>query len=205
MNYTQSRGNALSVVRWDVADKERSNRVIASRSLEVKMLKTNVKNLAVVASLIALNIVLSRFVSINAWNIKIGFTFISLYVAGYLYGPITAAIVGGLGDFIGASLFPIGPYFPGFTLTAVLTGLLFGLFLKDQNNFKVIIFTVLINEIVCSLVLNTYWIHLLYNADYKVLLISRLLQCGVMSIVEILTIKFLSKSMDIFKRRYLIK
>lgn len=169
------------------------------------MLKTNVKNLAVVASLIALNIVLSRFVSINAWNIKIGFTFISLYVAGYLYGPIAAAIVGGLGDFIGASLFPIGPYFPGFTLTAVLTGLLFGLFLKDQNNFKVIIFTVLINEIVCSLVLNTYWIHLLYNADYKVLLISRLLQCGVMSIVEILTIKFLSKSMDIFKRRYLIK
>ena len=83
-----------------------------------ELLKT--KNLALIALLIALNVVLSRFLSFNVWNLKIGFTFVSLIFAAYFTGPVGAAIVGGAGDLIGALMFPIGAYFPGFTLTAVL-------------------------------------------------------------------------------------
>ena len=85
------------------------------------------------AALIAAAIVLSRFLSINAWNLKIGFTFVPVFLAAYLYGPLGGAIVGGIADFLGATLFPIGAYFPGFTLTCVLTGVVYGLLLQKKQ------------------------------------------------------------------------
>ena len=85
------------------------------------MKKLDVKTMVTCAALIAAAIVLSRFLSINAWNLKIGFTFVPVFLAAYLYGPLGGAIVGGIADFLGATLFPIGAYFPGFTLTCVLT------------------------------------------------------------------------------------
>ena len=83
--------------------------------------------------LTAMEIVLNRFLSINAWNLKIGFSFVPVAIAGMLFGPIPAAIVAALGDFVGALVFPIGPYFPGFTFTAFLTGIVFGFFLKGKT------------------------------------------------------------------------
>ena len=82
----------------------------------------NTRTLVTMGLLLALEIVLSRFLSINAWNIKIGFNFVPVAVAALLYGPLGGAIVAAMGDFLGAILFPIGPYFPGFTFTAFLTG-----------------------------------------------------------------------------------
>lgn len=75
--------------------------------------------------LVAVHVLLSRILSVNAWNMKIGLAFLPVYAAAYLYGPWIAAIVGGLGDLIGALIFPIGPYFPGFTLSCALTGVIF--------------------------------------------------------------------------------
>ena len=51
----------------------------------------------------------------------------ALVIAAVVHGPVAAALVGGLGDMIGAIAFPTGSYFPGFTLTQVLMGLSFGL------------------------------------------------------------------------------
>ena len=95
--------------------------------------------LTTLALLTAIEIVLSRFLSVNAWNIKIGFSFVPVVVAAILYGPIAAGIVAALGDFVGAILFPIGTYFPGFTLTAFLTGCVFGLFLHKKQSWPRII------------------------------------------------------------------
>ena len=39
----------------------------------------------------------SRFFSINAWNLKIGFAFVPVFAAAYLYGPLVAGLVGALG------------------------------------------------------------------------------------------------------------
>ena len=73
------------------------------------MKKINTKLIVTIGLLTAIQIVLSRFLSINAWNIKIGFAFVPVFVAAWLYGPVPAMLVGGLGDFLGAILFPIGP------------------------------------------------------------------------------------------------
>ena len=52
------------------------------------MKKLDLKAMVTCAALIAAAIVLSRFLSINAWNLKIGFTFVPVFIAAYLYGPI---------------------------------------------------------------------------------------------------------------------
>ena len=72
-----------------------------------------------VAALIAIEIVLSRFCSIATPIVKIGFGFVPIAVCGMLYGPVWAGVAGGAADLLGAVLFPIGAYFPGFTLSAV--------------------------------------------------------------------------------------
>ena len=97
-------------------------------------MKINIKRIAVVGLLLALEIILSRFCSYSVWNSKIGFAFIPVVICAMLYGPVYSAILSGLADFLGAILFPIGAYFPGFTLTATLIGAVFGLFLYSGSN-----------------------------------------------------------------------
>lgn len=157
------------------------------------------QNLALAALLIAANVVLSRFLSINLWNLKIGFTFLTVVFAAYFLGPVAAALVGGLGDLIGALLFPIGAYFPGFTLTAILTGLCFGFFLHQKISLPKICLSVAINELIGSLLINTLWISILYGSDFKALFLTRLLtQVLPMLVIETLVIQLIfGKSMMI--------
>ncbi len=148
------------------------------------------------AMMIALNVVLSRFVSINAWSTKIGFTFVTVYIVAYRYGWIAAAVTAALGDFIGAMLFPIGPFHPGFTISAALTGVVYGLLLEHNDNNPRIVLAVLINQFVIGLMINSFWIHTLYNAPYNTLLPTRLLQSCIMTAVEIITIKLINRYFD---------
>ena len=79
------------------------------------------------AMLIAVEVVLNRFLSINTMGLKIGFSFVPIVIAAMLFGGVRAGIIYALADLIGALLFPIGPYFPGFTVSAFLMGLIYGL------------------------------------------------------------------------------
>ena len=151
--------------------------------------------IVILAMLTAMEIVLSRFLSVNAWNLKIGFSFVPVVVAGMLYGPLGGAAVAGLGDFLGAVLFPIGPYFPGFTATALLTGLVFGLFLKKEQTVVRAVCAVGINQLILSLLLNTLWISVLYHNPYWPTLISRIPQCAILIPVQIIVILVLAPAM----------
>ena len=84
------------------------------------MSKFNTKKLITLSVLVAMDVVLTRFLSINAWNTRIGFGFVPMVIAAMMYGPLSAGIVAALADFIGAILFPTGPYFPGFTFSVFL-------------------------------------------------------------------------------------
>ena len=147
--------------------------------------------LAILGILLAMEIVLSRFLSISAWNVKIGFSFVPIVLAALLFGPMPAAAVAALGDFLGAILFPIGPYFPGFTLTAALTGLTFGLLLYRKNSVVNSLLAVLIVQWILGLLLNTYWIHVLYQSPFVPLLATRAAQAALLSVVQFVTIRAL--------------
>ena len=163
------------------------------------MKKKSTQMLVTIALLVAMHIILSRFLSINAWNIKIGFAFVAVFVGAYLYGPIAGAAVGGLGDFLGAILFPIGAYFPGFTLNCALTGVVMGLLLyKKQTPLRVVL-TAAINEAGISMWITPIWISILYGSPYWPLIISRLPQIGILFVVEIVVIFLMIKVMERIK------
>ena len=164
------------------------------------MSKISFRTIARLGILLAAEIVLSRFLSISLWNIKIGFSFIPIVIAAILFGPIPAAAVAALGDFLGAILFPVGPYYPGFTFTAFLTGTVYGLFLHKKQTFPRILFATLINQIPLSLFLNTLWISILYGKVYWPLFTSRIPQTAVLIAFQLLLIPGIAKIMPrIFK------
>ena len=103
MNNTATReGNRMNVPIW-------------KRELSI-----NTQQLVTMALLVALDIVLSRFGSINLWNTRIGFGFVPIVVAGMLLGPFKAAVTAAVADVIGALLVPTGAFFPPLTVTACL-------------------------------------------------------------------------------------
>ena len=159
----------------------------------------SVQKLVILGVLVAMEIVLSRFLSFNTWSTKIGFGFIPVAAAAILMGPVEAAVVGGLADFLGATLFPIGAYFPGFTATAALTGLVFGLFFhKEQTPLRVIP-AVLINQFILGFLVNSYWISLLYGSPFKELLATRVTQSVLLSVVQTAGILVLAKVLQRIK------
>lgn len=70
--------------------------------------KMSAQKLVILAFFVALYIVLERFFSFNVWNMRVGFAFIALALAGMLYGPLAAGLVGAVGDILGMLLFQIG-------------------------------------------------------------------------------------------------
>lgn len=181
------------------------------------MQKFSTRMLVTLSVLVALQVVLTRFCSFNAWNVRIGLGFTALVIAGIFYGPVAAAIVGGLGDFIGSIAFPTGSYFPGFTLTQILMGLVFGFALyrkyynaplfpsgsepeqnvgtnltgNPQTQILRIVIAVLINQCIFSLLLNTLWISVLYGSSFTALLSTRALQAAVTAPIQIVIISVL--------------
>lgn len=154
---------------------------------------TNTQRLTTLGLLIAMEIVLSRFLSLSAWNVKIGFSFVPIALAAILYGPMAGAVVAALGDLIGAILFPIGAYFPGFTFTALCTGAVLGLLLHKKQSLARVIAAVAVNQLVFSLLVNSLWISLLYTSPYLPLLATRIFQCVVLGPVQVVGIFLLVK------------
>lgn len=161
----------------------------------------DLKTMALVGVLLAMQIVLARVLSISLWNLRIGFSFIPVFIAARKFGPMEAAVVAGLGDFLGAILFPVGPYFPGFTVTAVLMALSNGFFFHKKCTLGRISLSVIINQIGGSLLLNSLWLSILNRTPYVPLLATRVYQMVVMTVVQIVVAQLiLIKSKNVLAR-----
>ena len=107
-----------------------------------------------------------------------------------------------MGDFLGALLFPSGAYFPGFTLTAVLTAACTAFFIHKNATFLRVTLSVIINQIFGSVLLNSLWISLLFGKGYWGLLPGRIIQAGVMTVLQIVLTYFLFGKNSPIKSRF---
>jgi len=164
--------------------------------------KISVRSTALMGLMIALQIVFSRFLSIQTWNLKISFGFLPLVITAILLGPVEAGLTGAIADFLGTIIFPTGPYFPGLTLTALLTGIVWGLFFHNKVTLPRVIMAAAINNFIFSLLLNGYWISMLYGSPYAGVLQVRVPQACLMFMAEIVIIPVLHEVL--FKRIKLI-
>lgn len=135
---------------------------------------SGLEKIIITALLIALAVVLSKLLSINLAFLRIGFGFIPIAVLAILFGPIWAGVASAIADVLGAIIFPTGAFFPGFTVSAFLTGLIFGLFLyKKEITWARSFISCALVCLLVNLLLNTYWLTFFISSEYTVLLASR--------------------------------
>lgn len=165
----------------------------------------NVRTLTMASLLTALGIIAGLFKIPITNIIEIRFSSIPLAIAGSLFGPYVAGIVGIITDIGGFIIKPTGPYFPGFTLSTAISGVIFGVILRQRNgraSFTKIALAVLLNTIVVNLLMNSVWLTLLYGkGGFLAVLYARILKEVVMIPINIILIAAISKPVDMYLRR----
>lgn len=161
--------------------------------------------------LLALVIVLNRFVSIKTQLLVIDLTFIPIMMSAIWLGPKYTTLIAVLADFLGAILFPFGAYFPGFTVSAGLVGLIYGIFLykkpgSNMTNKQFIIRLLISNLLVLGVVrifVTALWLKILYGQAYLVIVSTRVLTQVLMFPICVITIYLLEKLTRPIVNRYL--
>ena len=150
----------------------------------MKQQKTT-KIMVTCALLVALQVILARFLSINTTFVVVNFSFL-------------AVAVGGVSDLVGASLFPFGAFFPGFTLTAALVGLVYGAFLhtktgdlQGKSGWLRVVGASLSASLI-RFVLNSVWLYIMYGAGLFGMLPARITETVCMVVAQLILLPVLS-------------
>lgn len=134
------------------------------------------QSMVFVAILVAIHVVLTRFLAIQTPIVRIGFGFIPIALSAMLFGPFVGGLTAALADIVGMIIFPKGAYFPGFTLSAFLGGMIYGVFLYNRPKSKLnVFFAVFCISLGVNLGLNTLWISILTGEAYKVIMLPRIM------------------------------
>ena len=135
--------------------------------------KLNVNRVAMLSVMIAFQIILKRFSFGTNW-FQISFVFLAIFLTGKWFGPLWSAIGCGISDVLGAILNGIA-FFPGFTLSTMVTGWIEGVFFfrRPVSWPRLIVSQVLVVFLVDAL-MNTTWLVMMYGMNFKVALLTRL-------------------------------
>lgn len=124
------------------------------------------RKMLILALLMAINVAISSiFIEVGP-NLRLYFTYIvNMIVAANFSLPlvITYAIVE---DFIAFFLFPSGPFFLGYTITAVAGCVIYHIFLHKEINLKNIIISKTLVNIFVNIGLNSLWSSMLFSKGY---------------------------------------
>jgi ECF transporter S component (folate family) len=157
-----------------------------------------VQDLAILAILIAFLVVFTRLLSFTSQFLRIGFACIPATIIGVMYPWYWSAIAGVVADLLGMALFPTGgAYFPGFTLSAFIIGVLYSFFYyeKEASWIRVAIATIVIVAL-DSLILTPLWLNLMYQTPFKALLAIRFVKAPITIVVQTLLTKIILDRMS---------
>lgn len=131
--------------------------------------------------LIALEVILTRFFAIQTPIVRYGFGFIPISISGILFGPLTAGVTAALADVMGMIIAPRGAYFPGFTISAFITGMIYGAVLhKRQITLFRVGFAVLLVTMISDLLLTTVWVSITTGNAVASIVAARILKSLIM-------------------------
>ena len=161
------------------------------------------KKIILSALLLALLIILSRFLSIKTPIVTISFSFVPTMLCAIWLGPKWTVLINVLADLIGATLFPFGSFFIGYTITTAVAALIYGvlLFKKEEDTYtekqfiiRVLLACILVTGI-ANIGLNTLWLSITTGKAFMVLIASRLVKELVMIPIKVITIIFLDRAL----------
>lgn len=125
-------------------------------------------NMIIFASMvIALSVIInSMFIPVGE-NLKIKFTFLVLSIGAMIYGPVVGIFAGAVLDTLSYIIMPSGVYFPGYTLSLMLSCLVYGLFFyrSQITVFKIFSAKFIINYFI-NVGLGSLWSSMLMGKGY---------------------------------------
>lgn len=159
------------------------------------------KKIILSALLLAMSIVLSRFLSIKTPIVTISFSFVPTMLCAIWLGPKWTILISVLSDLIGATLFPFGSFFIGYTITSAVAAAIYGflLYKKEENTYSDkqfilrMILAVVLVTVIANIGLNTLWLTITTGKAFMVLLASRIVKELIMIPIKIIIMVFLEK------------
>ncbi|KHD44686.1 membrane protein [Streptococcus uberis] len=134
------------------------------------------KTLPMSALLLAMDVVLYKL-AFGPSYFQVSFGFLSMALMGYLYGPMWAGFLEVLSTTINSTLFGTGNFHPIFLITAFLGGAINGIFLyRSQLRLRNIFVAQFLILLVVSLMMNSWFISIVYKADFSAVFWGRSLR-----------------------------
>ncbi len=136
------------------------------------------RDIAVIGLMIALKVVLTRFLAVETQFVRVGFSFIPTILLAIMYGPWVGAFSGALADVAGFFLFPKGFAFsPGFTISAAVAPIIYGMILyRKPLTLNRIMMACLAVTVIVNVGMNSLWLRILYDQAFSGMLPIRLAQ-----------------------------
>lgn len=159
---------------------------------------TQLRNVVFCGMMAAIAVILGYVATIRLGQyIRIGFSGLPNQVVDYLFGPAIGAIFGAALDIIKWFLQPTGDFFPGFTISAALGGIIYGYaFYKKNVTVKRVLIAQLIVKIFVNIGLNSLWLKMLYDQAIIALLPGRILSNAIMLPIDTFITYVMLKAVD---------
>lgn len=159
------------------------------------------KKIILTALLLTVELVLSRFLSIKTPILKISFAFVPTCVCAIWLGAKWTVLLNVLGDIMGATLFPVGAFFIGYTISAAVSGIIYGVLLykKEESSYTDkqflarIWISVFLVACISNIGLNTLWISITTGKAYIVLLGARIVKEIIMIPIQVSVIFYIER------------
>lgn len=168
----------------------------------------NIYCLTLCGILAALTVALKFTASIDIGEyIRIGFSELPAIAASALFGPAVGGIFWGMCDIIKYIVAPNGPFFPGFTISAAVNGIIYGYVLYKRpvtlaNSF----WATLLSKVIVTLGLNSYWLCVLYGNGFIAVLATRIVGAVVMLPINVgITFVMMRFVMKVYRSQGLIQ
>ena len=153
----------------------------------------NTRKLSIMAILLAVNVVVSFFYIPVGVNLRIYFTFLITMMIAANYPLPMALLYAFTEDLVSFFVYPTGPFFAGYTLTAVLSMAIYWLFLHKKVDWKRVLAAKASVNILINILLGSLWSYLLYGRGYLYYLGRSLVKNLVLIPVEVLLFLFFYK------------
>ena len=158
----------------------------------------HVKTVTVCSMLGAVAIVLGSLSIELGSTLRIGFSGIPNEIVHMLFGPVVGCVFAGTMDILKYLIKPTRAFFPGFTLIAMLAGLIYGSFYyKKELNFWRVLAAHITVALICNVLLNTWCLSILYGKAFAVLLPARLVKNAIMCPIDAFIFYHIAKVLDV--------
>ncbi|MEY8337433.1 folate family ECF transporter S component [Lachnospiraceae bacterium 62-35] len=125
------------------------------------------RNITTAAMFAALSVIVSYFTVEIGSHLKIGFSTLINQVVYYLFGPVFGAFFGGALDILKYIARPTGEFFPGWTLGAMVGGLIYGsFFYKRRITFFRVLAAEFTASLICNVILGSTWLYMMYGYGF---------------------------------------